>query len=63
MIRCSLNLIEFDTQIQIDGIGMVRLSRVEDVLIKSVLSEEERIMLSDLDRLESIKQMQNLERL
>ncbi|MCP1064886.1 hypothetical protein M5G07_02290 [Serratia symbiotica] len=56
-------MIEFDTQIQIDGIGMVRLSRVEDVLIKSVLSEEERIMLSDLDRLESIKQMQNLERL
>lgn len=54
---------EFDTQIQIDGIGLVRLSGVEDARIKSALSDEERIMLSDQDRLESIKQVQNLERL
>lgn len=54
---------EFDTQIQNDGIGLVRLSGVEDARIKSALSDEERIMLSDQDRLESIKQVQNLERL
>lgn len=54
---------EFDTQIQIDGIGLVRLSGVEDARIKSALSDEERIMLSDQVRLESIKQVQNLERL
>ena len=54
---------EFDAQIQIEGIGLVHLSGVEDARDKSVLSDEERIMLSDWDRLESKKQVQNLERL
>jgi 2-keto-myo-inositol isomerase len=54
---------EFDAQIQIDGIGLVHLSGVEDRRAKSALSDEERIMLSDKDRLESKKQVQNLERL
>lgn len=54
---------EFDAQIQIDGIGLVHLSGVEDLRTKSALSDEERIMLSDKDRLESKKQVQDLERL
>ncbi|MDW5501813.1 TIM barrel protein [Pseudomonas lundensis] len=54
---------EFDAQIQIEGIGLVHLSGVEDTRNKSALSDEERIMLSDQDRLESKKQVQNLERL
>ncbi|HCK01825.1 MAG TPA: inosose isomerase [Serratia grimesii] len=54
---------EFDAQIQIDGIGLVHLSGVEDPREKNTLSDEERIMLSDKDRLESKKQVQNLERL
>ncbi|CAI1102919.1 TIM barrel protein [Serratia proteamaculans] len=54
---------EFDAQIQIEGIGLAHLSGVEDARDKSALSDEERIMLSDRDRLESKKQVQNLERL
>ncbi|ENG6108391.1 TIM barrel protein [Serratia liquefaciens] len=54
---------EFDAQIQIDGIGLVHLSGVEDLRAKNALSDEERIMLSDKDRLESKKQVQDLERL
>lgn len=54
---------EFDAQIQIDGIGLVHLSGVEDLRAKSALSDEERIMLSDKDRLESKNQVQDLERL
>ncbi|MGO2568659.1 MAG: TIM barrel protein, partial [Serratia proteamaculans] len=54
---------EFDAQIQIEGIGLVHLSGVEDARDKSALSDEERIMLSDRDRLESKKQVQNLESL
>ncbi|MGE6303827.1 TIM barrel protein [Serratia liquefaciens] len=54
---------EFDAQIQIDGIGLVHLSGVEDRRAKSALSDEERIMLSDKDRLESKKQVQDLEHL
>ncbi|CAI1117645.1 TIM barrel protein [Serratia quinivorans] len=54
---------EFDAQIQIEGIGLVHLSGVEDARSKSALSDEERIMLSHQDRLESKKQVQNLERL
>lgn len=41
---------ECDAQIQIDGIGLVRFSGMEDARIKSALSDEERIMLSDQDR-------------
>uniref|UniRef100_UPI0035C6EDAC TIM barrel protein n=1 Tax=Serratia quinivorans TaxID=137545 RepID=UPI0035C6EDAC len=54
---------EFDAQIQIESIGLVHLSGVEDARSKSALSDEERIMLSHQDRLESKKQVQNLERL
>ncbi|MBB1583391.1 TIM barrel protein [Serratia sp. OS31] len=54
---------EFDAQVEIDGIGLVHLSGVEDPRAKSALSDEERIMLSDKDRLESNQQVQNLERL
>lgn len=54
---------EFDVQIQIDRIGLVHLSGVEDPRAKETLGDEERIMLSERDRLESKKQVQNLERL
>lgn len=54
---------EFDAQIQVEQIGLVHLSGVEASLIKGALSDEERIMLSDKDRLASVTQVQNLERL
>lgn len=54
---------DFDTQIQVDQIGLVHLSGVEDPLTKAALTDEERIMLSDKDRLASITQVHNLERL
>lgn len=54
---------EFDAQIRVEQIGLVHLSGVEDFRIKGALSDEERIMLSDKDRLASITQVQNLERL
>jgi 2-keto-myo-inositol isomerase len=54
---------EFDGQIQVGQIGLVHLSGVEDPRDKGTLSDEERIMLSAQDRLESKKQVQNLERL
>lgn len=54
---------EFDAQIRVEQIGLVHLSGVEDPRIKGALSDEERIMLSDKDRLASVTQVQNLERL
>ncbi|CAI0987400.1 Predicted sugar epimerase [Serratia entomophila] len=54
---------EFDAQIQVAQIGLVHLSGVEDGRAKDSLSDEERIMLSERDRLESRRQVQNLERL
>ncbi|WON76797.1 TIM barrel protein [Serratia sp. UGAL515B_01] len=54
---------DFDAQIQIDQIGLVHLSGVEESLAKEALTDEERIMLSDKDRLASISQVHNLERL
>ncbi|SVK47159.1 Predicted sugar epimerase [Acinetobacter baumannii] len=54
---------DFDTQIQVAQIGLVHLSGVEDGRDQSALSDEERIMLSEGDRLESRRQVQNLERL
>ncbi|MHA7849019.1 TIM barrel protein [Serratia sp. D1N4] len=54
---------DFDTQIQVEQIGLVHLSGVEDPMNKSALSDEQRIMLSDKDRLKSKTQVQNLERL
>jgi 2-keto-myo-inositol isomerase len=54
---------DFNAQIQVEQIGLVHLSGVEDPLIKGALTDEERIMLSDKDRLASRAQVQNLERL
>ncbi|MTD09122.1 TIM barrel protein [Serratia sp. YC16] len=54
---------DFDAQIQVAQIGLVHLSGVEDAREKGALSDEERIMLSEGDRLESRRQVQNLERL
>ena len=54
---------DFDAQIQVTQIGLVHLSGVEDGRDKGALSDEERIMLSAGDRLESRRQVQNLERL
>lgn len=54
---------DFDAQIQVAQIGLVHLSGVEDGRDKGALSDEERIMLSEGDRLESRRQVQNLERL
>lgn len=53
----------FNTQIQVENIGLVHLSGVEDLRCTAALSDEERIMLSAEDRLGSHKQVQNLERL
>lgn len=54
---------EFDAQIQIEQIGLVHLSGVEAPLGKAALTDEQRIMLSERDRLASKNQVQNLERL
>ncbi|TQI77773.1 2-keto-myo-inositol isomerase [Serratia fonticola] len=54
---------DFNAQIQVEQIGLVHLSGVADPLIKGALTDEERIMLSDKDRLASRAQVQNLERL
>ncbi|MGL5385020.1 MAG: TIM barrel protein [Enterobacterales bacterium] len=54
---------EFDAHIQVEQIGLVHLSGVEDPLIKGALSDEQRIMLSAKDRLASVAQVKNLERL
>lgn len=54
---------DFDAQIQVEQIGLVHLSGVEDLRVKGTLSDEERLMLSDKDRLASVAQVQNLERL
>lgn len=59
----DVNQTDFDTQIQIDLIGLVHLSGVEDPMSKGALSDEQRIMLSERDRLKSQTQVQNLERL
>lgn len=54
---------EFDAHIRVEEIGLVHLSGVEDPRVKGALSDEERIMLSNKDRLASVAQVQNLERL
>ncbi|AHG20032.2 inosose isomerase [Chania multitudinisentens RB-25] len=53
----------FDSQIQVEHIGLVHLSGVEDPRGKSSLTDEERIMLSEKDRLASKAQVHNLEHL
>lgn len=59
----EVNQSDFDAQIQVDLIGLVHLSGVVDPMPKSALSDEQRIMLNDQDRLQSQTQVQNLERL
>lgn len=54
---------DFDSQIQVEQIGLVHLSGVESPLVKGALTDEQRIMMSNKDRLESRNQVQNLERL
>lgn len=54
---------EFEGNIDINGIGLVHLSGVEDTRLASELTDEERIMLSDGDVLNSVAQVQRLERL
>ncbi|MBS0968014.1 inosose isomerase [Chimaeribacter arupi] len=53
----------FDQQMAMESIGLVHLSGVEDPRDKSLLTDEERIMLSQGDLLKSKQQVDNLERL
>ena len=54
---------EFDAHIDIDILGLVHLSGVEETRLKSTLTDEDRIMLSDQDKLNSKQQVVNIERL
>ncbi|MBX9487550.1 TIM barrel protein [Yersinia enterocolitica] len=54
---------EFDAHIDVNSIGLVHLSGVEEMRLKSTLTDEDRIMLSEQDKLNSKQQVANLERL
>ncbi|MDN4629377.1 TIM barrel protein [Erwinia sp. PsM31] len=54
---------EFESGIDIDNIGLVHLSGVEDTRPTAELTDEERIMLSEGDLLRSVAQVQRLERM
>jgi len=54
---------EFEKGIDINGIGLVHLSGVEDARPTAELTDEERIMLSKGDLLNSVAQVQRLERM
>lgn len=54
---------EFNAHIDINTIGLVHLSGVEEMRLKSALTDENRIMLSEQDKLNSKQQVANLERL
>ena len=54
---------EFDAHIDVNTIGLVHLSGVEETRLKSTLTDEDRIMLSEQDKLNSKQQVANLERL
>lgn len=54
---------EFDAHIDVDILGLVHISGVEETRLKSTLTDEDRIMLSDHDKLNSKQQVANLERL
>jgi len=54
---------EFENGIDIDNIGLVHLSGVEDTRPTAELTDEERIMLSEGDLLKSVAQVQRLERM
>lgn len=57
------NEADFEAHIDIDLIGLVHLSGVEDGRSKIMLSDEERLMLSSRDRMNNVAQVQRLERL
>lgn len=59
----DINKAEFDAHIDVNTIGLVHLSGVEETRLKSTLADEDRIMLSDKDKLNSKQQVRNLERL
>ncbi|MCG7366668.1 TIM barrel protein [Pantoea sp. ACRSH] len=54
---------EFPAEIDVDMIGLVHLSGVEDRRATAELTDEERIMLSDQDVLNSVAQVKRLEML
>jgi len=54
---------EFPAGIDIDQIGLVHLSGVEDRRPTAELTDDERIMLSDNDVLKSVAQVKRLEKL
>ncbi|QHB34391.1 TIM barrel protein [Yersinia canariae] len=54
---------EFDAHIDVNAIGLVHISGVEEIRLKSTLTDEDRIMLSERDKLNSKQQVANLERL
>lgn len=54
---------EFPAKIDISQIGLVHLSGVEDQRATAELTDEERIMLSDKDVLNSVAQVKRLEKL
>ncbi|MGE4800976.1 TIM barrel protein [Yersinia hibernica] len=54
---------EFDAHIDVNIIGLVHISGVEERRLKSTLTDEDRIMLSEQDKLNSKQQVANLERL
>lgn len=54
---------EFPAEIDVNQIGLVHLSGVEDIRPTAELTDEERIMLSDSDVLNSVAQVKRLEML
>lgn len=54
---------DFAAGFDVSKIGLVHLSGVEDGRAVSDLTDEERIMLSESDRLKSVEQVQRLEKL
>ncbi len=54
---------DFEAHIDTGLIGLVHLSGVEDSRSKSMLSDEERLMLSSRDRMNNVDQVRRLEKL
>lgn len=54
---------EFSANININGIGLVHLSGVEDARPRETLVDEDRFMLTDKDVMDNIDQVRRLERL
>jgi 2-keto-myo-inositol isomerase len=55
--------VNFETKIDISLIGLVHVSGVEDDRRKALLTDEERLMLSERDLMKNIEQVLRLERL